>query len=88
MRGQNTALTRRGLSVVPDSWHCSRNGQGRQWPMRAAYNTRKEPLRSSLRSCAKRGRPTGQSRVPSGCGGNTEPGKPWVKEGCAQFGGP
>src|SRR6266487_1257679 len=55
--------------------------------MRAAYNTRSEPLRSSLRSCMDSGWPAGQRSVPSGCGVNAEPGNPCVKEGCAHWGG-
>lgn len=48
--GQSTALTRRGLSVVMLSWHCTRKGQERQWLMRAAYKSRKDPSRSGRRS--------------------------------------
>src|SRR5450755_3007799 len=54
--GQSTALTCRGLSVVADSWHCARRGQGRQSHARAPYTMRTEPLRSGLRSCTVKGR--------------------------------
>lgn len=50
LSGQSTALTRRGFRVVLLSWHCARKGQERQWPMRAAYKTRREPPRSGRRS--------------------------------------
>src|SRR6516225_177053 len=56
--------------------------------MRAAYNTRREPFRSGLRSCTNSGWPAGQRSVPSGCGVNTEPGNPCVKEGRAHWGDP
>ena len=48
--GHNTALTRRGLIVVLLSCDFARKGQERQWPMRAAYNTRRESFRSGRRS--------------------------------------
>ena len=50
-RGQNTALTRRGLVVERLSCDFARRGQARQSRMRAAYNRRYEPSRSGLRSC-------------------------------------
>jgi hypothetical protein len=60
----------------------------RHWPRRAADNTRREPSRSGRRAWGDSGRVAGQRRVPSGCGGNAEPAKPWGKEGRAHWGGP
>src|SRR5258708_38845676 len=88
-RGQNTALTRRGWMVfAPFSWQHSRRGHGRQEARRPAYNTRSEPLRSCLRSCAYRACPAGQRNVPSGWRAKSAPANPNALEGRAHCGGP
>jgi hypothetical protein len=81
--GQNTALTRRGLIVALLSCDFARKEHERQWPIRAAYKTRKELSRSGRRSWGYSGRSAGQRSVPSGCGVKADPGKPPVKEGRA-----
>jgi len=48
--GRSTALTRRGVSVVGRSWHWARKEHDRPSPMRAADQTRSEPVSSGRRS--------------------------------------
>src|SRR5258708_29818097 len=89
VRGQNTALTRRGWMVfAPFSWQHSRRGHGRQEARRPAYSTRSDPFRSCLRSCAYRVWPVGQRNVPSGWRAKSAPANPFVYEGRAHCGGP
>lgn len=72
--GRRRALTRRGCLVsFPCPKHCSRSGQARQSPMRAAYTRRTMPSCSVRRSCGESGWFVGQRRVPSGCGTKSVP---------------
>jgi hypothetical protein len=89
VRGWNSRLSWRGFLVaLPFHWHCPRRGQGRQLRMLAAYTTRRLPLSSQRRSCARSVCPAGQRKVPSGWRAKSRPEKRSAFQGWATSGGP
>jgi hypothetical protein len=87
--GCRRMLTWRGFLVAsPFHWHCSRNSQGRQLRILAAYTSRRLPSASCRRAFRVSVRPAGQRKVPSGWSGKSCPVKRPVFQDVAVVGGP